>query len=237
MQLVFVDETGDQTNRNYFGLSLALIDSAHYSIIKSNFQNILAKNGWNKEIEFKGSCLFSASKGDTNIDIEKRINICADLLALNKAKKNARIKFAFVKIENSTDHKTDYLLYLPKLLNKVLSKAKKKNGKDLLGIHCDQRSDIKECDINKAVEKLLIEKGYKLFENAVISKSNFETVGILYADLVGYLFGRIDNIKMDIDLFESLTAEQIENNYRLKKLKTSTELLDLLKIFKAYKVD
>ena len=73
--------------------------------------------------------------------------------------------------------------------------------------------------VQKLKEKLLTEKGYKLFENIVISRSNFETVGILYADLVGYLFGRIDNIAKDIDLFESLSAEQIEANQRLKKLK------------------
>lgn len=236
MQLVFVDETGDQENKNYFGLSLALIDSSHYRIIKSNFQSILTKNSWNKEIEFKGSCLFSSSKGDKNIDIEKRLNICSELLALNRAKNNARIKFAYVKKDNSIDQKADYLNYLPKLMNKVLVKAKKKNGKDLLAIHCDERSDIKISDINLAIEKLLIEKGYKLFENIVISKSNFETVGILYADLVGYLFGRVDNMSRDIDLFESLSKEQIESNNRLKKFQTSNELINLLKIFKAYEV-
>lgn len=236
MQLVFVDETGDQGNQNYFGLSLALIDASHYSIIKSNFQSILKKNSWNKKIEFKGSCLFSSSRGDRNIDIEKRLNICSELLALNKSDKNARIKFAYVKKDNSTDQKADYLNYLPKLINKVLLKAKKKNGKDLLSIHCDERSDIKTSELYEAIEKLTIEKGYKLFEDIVISRSNFETVGILYADLVGYLFGRIDNIAKDIDLFDSLSAEQIETNNRLKKLKTSNELIKLLKVFKAYEV-
>jgi len=236
MQLVFVDETGDQGNQNYFGLSLALIDASHYSIIKSNFQSILTKNSWNKEIEFKGSCLFSSSRGDRNINIEQRLNICSELLALNKSRKNARIKFAYVKKDNSQDQKSDYLEYLPKLLNKVLSKAKKTNGKNLIAIHCDERSDIKINEIYRSIEKVLNEKGYKLFENIVISRSNFETVGILYADLVGYLFGRIDNIAKDIDLFESLSAEQIETNNRLKKLKTSNELIKLLKVFKAYEV-
>src|SRR3989304_9086384 len=134
MQLVFVDETGDQENKKYFGLALALIDSSHYSLIKSNFQNILISNGWNQKIEFKGSCLFSSSKGDPNIDIAKRIEICSRVLALNKAKKNARIKFSYVKIESSNDKDASFLKYLPKFLNRVLIKAKKKNGKDLLSI-------------------------------------------------------------------------------------------------------
>ena len=39
----------------YFGLCIATINSAHYRGVKSAFQQILIDNGWNPEIEFKGS--------------------------------------------------------------------------------------------------------------------------------------------------------------------------------------
>ena len=237
MQLVFVDETGDNQNANYFGLSLALINSAYYGLIKTNFQKILVDENWNKEIEFKGSYLFSSSRGDPNIGIEKRIDICSKILALNRSNKNARMNFYYFKKENSQNKKQDYLIYLPKLLNKALKTQSKKIGKNIVCIHCDERQDISSSEILNAIEGTIKNKRYSIFENVMMSRSSFQTVGILYADIVGYLFGRIDNMSKDIDLFNSLTPEQLEENQRIKKLKTSTDLLDLLKIFKAYKVE
>jgi hypothetical protein len=237
MQLVFVDETGDNQNQNYFGLSLAIINSAYYGLIKTNFQKILIEENWDKEIEFKGSCLFSPTRGDTNIGIEKRIDICSKILALNKSKKNARMNFYYFKKDNSANKKQDYLDYLPKLLNKALKSTSKKSGKDLVSLNCDERQDINTAEIFNAIESTLKNKKCNILENVVMSKSSFQTVGILYADIVGYLFGRIDNMRKDIDLFNSLTPEQIQENHRIKKLKTSTDLLECLKTFKAYKVD
>jgi len=93
MLLAFVDETSDTKFKDYFGLCCATINSNFYRQIKDDFQRALKRGGWNTDIEFKGSYLFSALSGDTNVPIEKRIEIASDILALNTAKRNARVKF------------------------------------------------------------------------------------------------------------------------------------------------
>jgi len=235
MYLVFVDETGDQKNKKYFGLSIAVINSSFYSPIKKNFHKILEKSTWDESVEFKGSFLFSASKGDSNVSIDERIDICSDLLKLNKSKINARMKFYYFVEKNCENQKETYLKYLPKLLNKALPKAKKGNAKDIVSIHCDQRDDITIDEIKLAVERVLNDKKYVLFENITQSISDFNTVGILYADIFGYLFARYDTISNDSELFENLTEEQKKTNGKYLKLQSSNKLLELIKEFKAFK--
>jgi hypothetical protein len=75
-----------------------------------------------------------------------------------------------------------------------------------------------------------------LLEDIVISRSGFHTVGILYADIVGYLYARVDTIANDSDLFQHVPPEQWENNGKIKKLKSSTTLLGLIKKFDQYEV-
>lgn len=87
MKLIFIDETSDSKFKQYFGLCCAVIDSFYYSQLKNQFHKILLDGGWNQKVEFKGSCLFSASTGDTSITIDKRIDIANELLDLNSAKK------------------------------------------------------------------------------------------------------------------------------------------------------
>lgn len=236
MILIFADETSDNKFKDYFGISIAVINSNYYSPIKQNFHKILEKSKWDTEIEFKGSCLFSETKGDTNISIDERINICSDLLKLNKSKHNARIKFYYVVIEKCDKQKEAYLKYLPKLLNKALKKTSKKGGKNILTIQCDQRPDTSSTEIRNAVQQVIIEKGYTLLEDVIMSKSGFETVGLLYADIVGYLFSRVDTISNDSELFTNLSEEQMATNGKYLKLKSSTELMKLIKDFKAYEV-
>jgi hypothetical protein len=236
MIFVFVDETSDNKYKDYFGISVAVINSSHYHPIKKNFHSILNKSTWNSEIEFKGSFLFSSKKGDPNVSIDERIDICSNLLQLNKSKINARMKFYYVVKHGCTDQKADYLKYLPKLLDKALSKAQKGNGKNLISIQCDYRDDIKPEEIRKSVQSCIQEKGYELFEDIVISDSCFHTVGILYADIVGYLFARKDIISNDSDLFSNLTEEEIQTNGKILKLKSSNKLLNLIKEFKAFEV-
>jgi Protein of unknown function (DUF3800) len=236
LQLVFVDETSDNKNKQYFGLSIAVINNIFYPKIKCDFHKIISESSWNSDIEFKGSYLFSSSKGDSNVSIEERVEICSNILELNKSNINARMKFYYVKNEESKNQKNDYLLVLPKLLDKALKKAEHKNGKDLISVHCDYRNDIKIEEIFEAVNPVLKKKEYTLFENIQFVKSSFHTVGILYADLVGYLFARVDNIGNDLELFENLSSEDISNHGKLKKLKSSQTLMRLVKEFKPFQI-
>src|SRR3990172_10442023 len=200
MLFSFVDETSDSKYPEYFVLCIATINSAHYRGVKSAFQKILKDKGWDPEIEFKGSYLFSVSRGCRDIAVEQRVEIASSILDLTAAEKNARIKFHYLKTA-SADHRRTYLRFLPQLLKKALPPASKKSGKDLLVLYCDQRGDLDEKTIREAVLEKVCDKGYTLYEDVVLVKSCFHTVGILYADIVGYLLGRIDAISMDSELF------------------------------------
>jgi hypothetical protein len=46
----------------------------------------------------------------------------------------------------------------------------------------------------------------------------------MYADLVGYLLGRIHTISADADLFDGLTAAQLASNHAVRRLETSLDL-------------
>jgi hypothetical protein len=235
MILAFVDEMGDAKFKDYFGLCCALINSNFYRKIKQNFQKILISEGWNPSIEFKGACLFSATSGDTSIPVEKRIAITSKILSLNTSDQNARMKFAYVK-KTSTDTRRDYLGYLPRLLEKALPRAKKGSGKDILSLHCDFRKDITAREIYEAVNPVVAKRGYTLFEDIVVSVSSFHTVGILYADLVGYLCARVDTISKDSELFENIPPDQWDSNGKIRKWKSSTKLLESIKKFDQYEV-
>ncbi|HBU70501.1 MAG TPA: hypothetical protein DEE98_09005 [Elusimicrobia bacterium] len=229
MKLVFVDETSDDKFKDYFGLSIATINSAHYCHIKTAFHQILTDSKWDPNKEFKGAYLFSAKKGDQSISIEKRIDICAKIIDLNIAKKNARMSFYYSGKSSVTDQKKVYLEVLPKLLKKALSKADSGNGKNLVSIYCDFRSDISSNDISQVVNSVLNAREYTLFEDVALVPSNFHTIGILYADIIGYLAARIDTISNDSDLFESIPVDQLENNGKLRKLKSSKLLIEKIK--------
>ncbi len=235
MILLFIDETGDTKFKEYFGLSIAVINSNFYQTLKTGFHKILTDAGWDTAVEFKGSYLFSAKSGCRNISIEKRVEIASKLLDLNTSKINARIKFAYFH-KDSQDHKQDYLLYLPKLVDKILPPAKKAGGKDIIAVYCDNRTDMFPSEIQNVLKPVLKKRKYTLLENVVMTDSDFNTIGILYADLVGYLSARIDTISNDSELFENIPPEEFEKNGKIRKLKSSKKLIDAIKSLKAYTV-
>lgn len=235
MKLVFVDETSDSKFSEYFGLCCAIIDSFYYAQLKRQFHSILLKSGWDPSIEFKGSTLFSAKTGDVSVGIEKRIDIANEILDLNTAKKNARMNFHYFRT-TSKKHKKDYLTYLPKVLDKAIGNAQNKAGKDIVAIQCDNRSDINIHEIREVVLPVVQKRKFVLFEDIVMPSSRFETVGILYADLIGYLLARIETISSDAELFENIPPEELKNNGKVKKLNSSKKLLDQIKQLNLYKL-
>ncbi len=69
-----------------------------------------------------------------------------------------------------------------------------------------------------------------------MASSNFNTVGILYADMIGYLVARIDTISNDLELFENIPRDQLANNGKVKKLKTSMQLINKIKQLDKYEI-
>lgn len=143
MICIFFDETSDSKFKDYFGICCAAVKHNYYGQIKEGFQKILLEGGWDPTVEFKGAYLFSPSKGCTNIPVEKRVEMAEAVIDLNVANKNARMKFSYFK-KASTNQKDDYLKYLPVILEKTLKKYGRDSGygKDLVSIHCDNRTDI-----------------------------------------------------------------------------------------------
>ena len=224
MQLVFVDETSDSKFKEYLGFCVVTMNAKFYPQIKERAQAILLGIGWDPEIEFKGSYLFSAKSGCKEIDIERRIDAAHKLIDLHIAEKNRRMAFHYGDMQ-STNHGEAYLFNLPSLLLKVLPKAKKGPGKNLLLVHCDYRQDVDIDQLHFAISAVARRKGYVLFERVEMAHSTFDTVGLMYADLVAYLQGRIDTISHDSELFEGITEEQFRTNGKLKKLVSSVELI------------
>jgi hypothetical protein len=235
MWLAFVDETSDTKYKDYFGLSVALVNATFYPNIKREAQHILIEGGWDPNIEFKGSFLFSASKGCASVPVNKRIELASDLLELNASNKNRRMKFYYVKM-TSGNHKEDYLKYLPLLLKKGLPKASPKSGKDLFCLTCDKRADIQASEVHNAIRSIVNQRGYVIFEEVSMATSGFNTVGLLYADIVGYLMSRIDNISRDADLFDSIPQECFETDGRVKKLKSSASLISKINRLSLFEV-
>ncbi len=233
MILVFIDETTDSKFNDYLGFSIACVNARFYPHLKNSAQKILKSVGWDSTVEFKGSFLFSKSKGCSDVEIEKRIVAANNLLDLNIAKKNSRMYFHFGRLR-STTHKEDYLKTLPSLIYKSLPSPTKGAGKNLAIITCDNRSDISVDELQEKFASAIEEKGFILFERIIQAKSSYDTIGLMYADLVGYLAGRVDNIENDVELFEGLSEEQLENNGKIKKLKTSKELISKIKKLSLY---
>jgi hypothetical protein len=230
MRFLFVDETGDSKEKAYLGLCIASIDSTKYALLKKGALKILEKAGWPHEIEFKGSYLFSKTSGCKDVPVDERVAAAEKILELN-AKKRSRIKFAYGQMQSANPN-DDYLEGLPGLIYRVLPKAPQGAGKNLVLVACDDRSGIDADVLNHAVKKAVQARGYVLLERPMQVKSSTDTVGIMFADIVGYLLGRLDTI--DVGKFDQLTAQQLETHGDFKKHESATKLIEKIKSLDLY---
>ncbi len=235
MICIFIDETSDNKFPDYFGLCCVAINDSFYSKIKSECHQILSEGGWDIEKEFKGSYLFSASKGCIDVDIEKRIELAEKILELATAKKNTRMKLSYFKTK-TTNHKSEYLENIPYLIRNLIMKYPhgRKQSKNLVSISCDKRSDISLQELRNSIMPAINSAHCELYEDIVQVDSNCQTIGLIFSDIIGYLMSRIENILHDSELFENLTPEMKEKSGKLKKLESSWFLIDKIKKMTIY---
>ncbi len=233
MKFVFIDETGDSKRKQYLGFSVALVDAKSYPKLKAEAREILERAEWSPDVEFKGAFLFSQTKGCSEVQVERRVEAAGELLDLN-AGKNAQMRFAYGSLE-SEDHGADYLRLVPGLVHELLPKAPKGAGKNLLAVVHDERPDLELDAFHQAITEAVEAKGYVLFESTVEGHSSFDTVGLMYADLVGYLAARVEVISSDAELFEGLDPEKYPENGKVRKLQSSSELISKIKSLDLYR--
>jgi hypothetical protein len=224
MRLLFVDECGDSEKKDYLGLSVATVDGRFYPLLKRKTQAILLRRKWDPAVEFKGGVLFSSSKGCANVSVDDRIAMAGALLDLNASDQNSRMRFSYGRLKSS-NHGADYLTHLPGLIERILQTAPKGAGKDLLTITCDERSDVSPRQLHEVLAPVTEKKRYVIHEAVVSARSSFHTVGLMFADIVGYLAARIDTIAADAQLFEGLTPEQLAKDGKYRKLASSQTLI------------
>ncbi|MDP4000409.1 MAG: DUF3800 domain-containing protein [bacterium] len=235
MKLIFIDETGDAKDKDYLAFCVAVVDSKYYPLLKNETSKILKTISWKSDVEFKGTYLFSIKRGCADVDVEKRIDAAGKLLDLNVGKSNARIIFGYghMKSSNRTE---DYLSFVPSLITKVLPRAPRGGtAKNLAVVMHDELHGLNREKFNRAVTEAVMSKGYVLYEEVIEGRSSTSTVGLMFADLVAYLMSRVDVITKDAELFENLSAEQFKRNGKIRKLKSSTELLRKIKKLNVYK--
>lgn len=83
---------------------------------------------------------------------------------------------------------------------------------------------------------MVVKNRFKLYEDIQYVHSNFQTVGILYADIVGYLMARVEVISSDSELFDSIPTELFGQNMKIQKLKTSLNLVKKIRSLSLYEV-
>jgi len=196
MKLLFIDETGASRDPDFYGVCVVSIDSNHYSSVSDRFRGHIEKSGWNDKHEFKGKFLFSKKQGDPNITIEARLTLAGQLLALNLAGKNAKLRAIFAW--GNGGEKTHSTL-VGEALRKLLPVTRnRRGGKHLCSVFADENTRVDHSVLRQSAGDALAERGYKLVEDVVSLESRSYHVGLCYADLIGYLAGWV-SIEGDVD--------------------------------------
>ena len=231
MQLVFIDETKIQ---DIFCISMVIINSAKYALLKREYLSVFENYGWEHNLdnnEFKGNVIFSSTrpKASKNILIETRVEICNEFLKHVIGERNKRMDVIFFANElKGKDRWKVYFDVVPKLLEKKLKKQPKKDGKNCVAIFCDDFGEKKNykkdfLEMRSQIATILKNKELIFFEEIFFCPSTSYTMGITYADIIGFLTAKNDfgNEKKEEkkEAVEKLlkNIEKIENKFRYKE--------------------
>jgi hypothetical protein len=182
MKFIFLDETQNRRKRDFYGICGISIDERFYPRIARDVTQLFKEAGWDLKIEFKGRFLFSITKGDSSVDIDKRIELANQMIALNVARQNARLKALFFWNEAS-DTIQNHLYLTECVLKKLLP-----SGSKPYIIFADQNDKIPPEDLWKVIYDVIMNKNCCLVEDVVIIKEWRPThAGLCLCDLIAYL--------------------------------------------------
>ena len=228
MKLVFIDETkqGDS-----FCVSMVIIDSSKYSILKREYLGVLEKYGWNHKSdknEFKGKIVFSAKDPEesSRITVDTRIKICNELLehTLSSGKsKRMDVSFFSDKVKEGRTWQDIYFDVVPKLIEKKLGKGKIKGGKNCVAIFCDsfdmKRKEEMYQKMRRQIATVLRKRNWIFFEEIFFYKSTNYTLGITYADIIGYLVAKKDSGTVHHEAKRTTIDALLDNLKKIDKFK------------------
>jgi hypothetical protein len=246
MKFLFADEVKNIYNKkNSYGLIVVLIDSHYLVEIYKNFKKELDKLTIDGK-EMKGKDLFSTK---TNKDVGQNINFMNSVLRLSSSKSGKTAKFkAYVNFSFFKENTNEYDMY-KKCFSEIINKIEKNNNikKSLLILELDNNESVKtnKKDFDFSIKSLLSKRGYYLHENSFLVNSSNDTIGILFADYIGYILASYFNlskfnkdnieeikslISKDTDKYTDKEKEKLKNyinNY--KKIETTENLMKEVK--------
>jgi hypothetical protein len=229
MRFIFIDEVEQQQKRaGFFGVGGLAVSTSHYATLQDGVDEALDDAGWNRDEEFKGRFIFSSSKGDKSVPIEKRIELVKAIVATTTAKENARARFSFA---HNLDGKTadNYLGLVGKVVARCPKPENQKRDKPLVSVYLDHSDIVKPAKVAEKVRPILEERELRLVENPVLLISSNGTAGLIAADVLTYLKS------WDVLFPEPSEAQQAElfetpsDKLNAEKLSKIREILSLVK--------
>jgi len=187
VKLVFIDETENSTHvPGFYAVCAVAVDATKYNRVRQAVDKALDDCAWCRDHEFKGSVIFSSTKGDTSVTTEQRVDAAASMVAATVSKANARVSCAIAWTDKGGSVK-QHLELVATAVARSLAPAGKAAGKDLVAVFADNKDQIKPKDLSAAIKKAVKSRGYALAEDVVIVSSSCEWPGVLLADVLAYL--------------------------------------------------
>lgn len=230
MKLIFIDETSNKKKKpDFYGVCGVCIDETHYPGFAREITKCFNDAGWNTEIEFKGSYLFSSSKGDPDVPVDTRIDMVDKIIALNIAKKNAKLKAVFAWNE-ARDVAENHLLLVEQVLYKLLPSIANRRREQPCVVLADRNEKISQQELWKTVSDILTGRNYCIVEDVhIFSDWRPSHIGLCLCDLIGYLASWSCLSKTAEEAQKSLFAEESISQYDAIKAKTVERIFQNLK--------
>ncbi|MBW2673814.1 MAG: hypothetical protein JRD89_10440 [Deltaproteobacteria bacterium] len=140
---------------------------------------------WCRDHEFKGSVIFSSTKGDTSVTTEQRVDAASSMVAATVSKANARVSCSIAWTDKGGGVK-QHLDLVGQAVSRCLALAGKAAGKDLVAVYADNKDEIKPPELSAAIKKAVKSRGYTLVEDVVVVASSCDWPGVLLADVLAY---------------------------------------------------
>lgn len=235
MKLVFIDETGNSKQPDFYGICGVCVDEVYYPKLSREIKKCFNDIGWDNSIEFKARYIFSSSKGDNNVSIDKRIDFVDNLIALNIAKRNARLKavFAYNEAGNTVEN---HLLLVKQVLCKLLPSIAKKHKEQPCIIIADHNDKVPHQKLCETINTTLISRNYCLVED-IFSFNRWQPsqTGLCLCDLIGYLASWVciskntDEAQKSLFEAETISATNSDKAETVKRIFGNIKNIDIIK--------